>query len=81
LAWLRGWRMARPHLWFFQGALLALFGIALMASAGEWRQSYLPNRTGSPWDVLIDCCGALALQILIGVFFALFRPRLLAKVV
>ena len=31
--------------------------------------------------VQIDCCGTLTLQILIGVFFALFRPRLLVRVV
>jgi len=81
LAWLRAWRITWPSLSIFQGPLLALFGTALMASADEWHQSYLPNRTGSPWDVLIECCGALTLQILIGVFFAPFRPRLLARAV
>jgi VanZ family protein len=81
VAWLRAWRITWPRLWFVQGALLALFGTALMASADEWHQSYLPNRTGSPRDVLIDCCGVLTLQVLMGIFFALFRPRLLARVV
>ena len=81
MAWLRAWRITWPGLSIFQGSLLALFGTALMASADEWHQSCLPNRTGSPRDVLIDCCGALTLQIVIGVFLALFRPRLLARAV
>ena len=42
------------------GSVLALLGTALVASADEWHQTFLPNRTGSPWDVLLDCCGAAA---------------------
>ena len=34
-----------------------------MASADEYHQTFLPNRTGSPWDVLLDCCGAVALGL------------------
>ncbi len=29
----------------------------------EWHQTFLPNRTGTPWDVLLDCCGAITLQL------------------
>jgi VanZ family protein len=44
--------------------LLAMLGTFLVASADEFHQSFLPNRTGTPWDVLLDCTGAAVLQIL-----------------
>jgi VanZ family protein len=47
-------------------AVLAMIATALTASADEFHQSFLPNRTSSAWDVLIDCSGALALLILVG---------------
>ena len=40
----------------------------------EWHQSYLPNRTGSPWDVLLDCCGAIALLLAAYIYMRLMRP-------
>lgn len=61
LAWLRAWRMTLPGARFLSQAGLALLGTALVAGWDEWHQSFLPNRTGSPWDVLLDCCGAAAL--------------------
>jgi VanZ family protein len=33
---------------------------AVYAALDEFHQSYVASRTGSPWDVLIDCAGALA---------------------
>jgi VanZ family protein len=44
---------------------LAMAGTFLVASADEFHQTFLPNRTGTPWDVLIDCCGALLAQLVI----------------
>jgi VanZ family protein len=79
LAWLRAWWMTLPSSHFVQDALLALLGTALVASADEWHQSFLPNRTGSPWDVLLDCCGAITLQLLIYVFMRLVKPKRLAR--
>ncbi|MFZ1938666.1 MAG: VanZ family protein [Terracidiphilus sp.] len=61
LAWLRAWRMTLPSVRFFTQAALALLGTGLLATWDEWHQSFLPNRTSSPWDVLIDCCGAFVL--------------------
>jgi len=63
LAWLRAWWMTLPRSSFLPDAFLALSETALVASCDEWHQSFLPNRTGSPWDVLLDCCGAIALQL------------------
>jgi len=59
--WLRAWRMTLPSLWFLIQAALALLGTGMLASWDEWHQSFLPNRTSSPWDVLLDCCGAFVL--------------------
>ena len=60
-------------------AFLALPGTALIAIAAEFHQSFLPNRTSSGWDVLIDCCGAITLQLLVYVFMRVSRPNRLAR--
>ena len=78
-AWLRAWWMTLPHSRFIEDAFLALMGTSLVASLDELHQSYLPNRTGSPWDVMLDCCGAIALQILIYTYLRLMRPKKLAR--
>ena len=78
LLWLRAWWLTLPHSRFLHDALLALLGTALVASFDEWHQSFLPNRTGSPWDVVLDCCGAIALELLVYVFMRVFRPKKLA---
>jgi VanZ family protein len=62
LIWLRAWRMSLPRLQLLPGAVLALASTALVAGWDEWHQTFLPNRTGTPWDVLLDCCGALFMQ-------------------
>jgi VanZ family protein len=79
LAWLRAWWRTLPHSRFLQDALLALLGTALVASGDEWHQTYLPNRTGTPWDVLLDCCGVITLQLLAYVFMRTFKPKRLAR--
>jgi VanZ family protein len=42
-----------------------MLGTLLVASADEFHQTFLPNRTGTGWDVLVDCSGALLLQWLV----------------
>lgn len=79
LAWLRAWWMTLPHSRFLPDALLALLGTAAVASADEWHQAFLPNRTGSPWDVALDCCGAITLQLLVYIFMRTIRPKRLAR--
>ena len=44
---------------------LAILVTFLVASADEFHQSFLPNRTGQFSDVLLDCCGAVALCIVL----------------
>ena len=79
LAWLRAWWITLPHSRFLQDALLALLGTALLASADEYHQSFLPNRGSSPWDVLLDCCGAMTLQFLVYITMRLLKPKRLAR--
>jgi VanZ family protein len=79
LLWLRAWWMTLPHSRFLPDAALALLGTAMIASADEFNQSFIPNRTGTPWDVLLDCCGALTVQFLVYVALRLFRPKRLAR--
>jgi len=70
----------RRGLWFWVYVWFpALLGTALVASCDEWHQSYLPNRTGTPWDVLLDCTGAIVLQLIIYVFMRTIRPKKLAR--
>lgn len=81
LLWLRALWMSLPRAGFLLDATLALLGTALVASADEFHQSFLPNRTGVPSDVLLDCCGAVALLLLVYVFLRLRAPRRLSRAV
>ena len=54
-------RAFRQHLMaLLQPALLAFVLAALYAGLDEYHQSFVASRTGTPWDVLIDCSGAIA---------------------
>lgn len=75
VAWLRAWWMSLPHSRFLSDFLLALLGTGLLATWDEWHQGLLPNRTSSPWDVLLDCCGALSVCLVTYLFVRLFRPQ------
>jgi VanZ family protein len=39
--------------------LIAALGCAIFAASDEFHQSFVPSRTSSPADVMIDVCGAL----------------------
>ena len=52
----------------------------MTASADEFHQTFLPNRTGTPWDVLLDCSGALTMQLLVYLFMRMFRPKRLKRI-
>jgi VanZ family protein len=79
LAWLRAWWMSLPNSRFVPDALLALLGTALIASLDEFHQSFLPNRTSTPRDVLIDVSGAITLQLTVYVFMRISQPKRLAR--
>ncbi len=44
---------------------LAMFGTLLVACADEFHQLFLPNRTGSIWDVAVDCSGGVLVQAIL----------------
>jgi VanZ family protein len=77
LTWLRAWWKSLRASRFGGNILLGLAGTALVASCDEWHQTYLPNRTGTPWDVLLDCCGALVMMAAVSLYLWLRRPGLL----
>ena len=53
---LRGWRATLGYLraWQSRTALLAWIGTAFVASMDEWHQSFIPSRTGTVKDVILD---------------------------
>jgi len=73
LTWLRAWRKTLPNCRFVTAALLALLGTAALASWDEWHQSFFPNRGSSPWDVLLDCCGATVMLLLAGLYVRFYK--------
>jgi len=79
LAWLRAWWMTLPKSHFLSDAVLAVMGTGLLASWDEWHQSFLPNRGSSPFDVLLDCCGAITLLLLAYLLIRWLSPRRLAR--
>ena len=80
LTWLRAWWMVLRTSAFLRCAVLALAGTALVASCDEWHQTFLPNRTGTPWDVLLDCCGVTTAILLVYAYARLFRAAKLKRV-
>jgi VanZ family protein len=79
LSWFRAWRLTHSKWRFRIDALLALLATAVIASGDEFHQSFLPNRTSSPWDVLLDCSGAFVLLLLAGAIARMHRARALAQ--
>jgi VanZ family protein len=65
----RAWRETLPSpknsKWRVQWAMIAVLGTALVASLDEWHQSFIPSRTGTARDVLLDTCAGIAAQILV----------------
>ena len=70
----RAWRETLPSLsgarWTLRWASIAVLGTCLVASLDEWHQSYIPTRTGTMHDVILDTCAGVAAQLAI---FLLYR--------
>jgi VanZ family protein len=77
--WLRAWWLSLPRAGFLLNAALALLGTALVASTDEFHQSFLPNRTGVPSDVLLDCSGAVVLLLVAYLCIRLRYPKRITK--
>jgi VanZ family protein len=64
----RSWRASFPRLstrWCLQWGTLAFLGTALVATLDEWHQSFLPSRTGTIRDVILDSSAGLVAQVVL----------------
>lgn len=72
LSWLAflAWRttLPAPQRWTLGWSGLAMTVVFVAASLDEFHQTFIPSRTGSSRDVLLDLTGALFFQIVIAVF-------------
>jgi VanZ family protein len=64
------WKATLParRIWTFRWAGLAIATTFIAGSLDEFHQSFVPSRTASYHDVLLDVTGALFFQILIAAF-------------
>ena len=69
LLFYRAWKTTIPVIgdppWSIVWARIAFTMTALVASLDEWHQTFLPSRTGTVNDILLDSSAGLAVQILI----------------
>jgi VanZ family protein len=69
----RSWRATFPRLstrWCLQWATVAILSTSLVAMLDEWHQSFLPSRTGTFRDVILDSTAGLVAQVAL---FAILR--------
>ncbi len=59
--------------------LVAALASAIFAASDEFHQSFVPSRTASPNDVMIDICGALIGLLSCLMFAARKRPERIKK--
>jgi VanZ family protein len=64
------WRVTLPRRahWTFTWCLLALLVTLIAGSSDEIHQMFVPSRTASPYDVMLDMMGAMFVQTLIASF-------------
>jgi len=73
-AWKATLRLA--SLWAMRWAAIAFFMSVFVASMDEWHQTFLPSRTGTWRDVVLDSAGALTAQLLLYLYWQANRiPR------
>jgi VanZ family protein len=72
---LRGWRatFGRIPALLLRATLLAWLGTLSVAALDEWHQSYIPSRTGTVWDVLLDSVAGVAFLVI--AYWWLRRPQ------
>lgn len=70
-AWRMTFRLSRSYSAVtasLRAAAIALLSTLVLSSADEFHQSFLPRRTGSPFDVLLDMCGAITCHLILFTF-------------
>jgi len=61
--------------WAWRWAQVAFFMTVLVASLDEWHQSFIPSRTGTWHDVVLDGAAAVGAQILLYLLLRGWRPQ------
>lgn len=79
---LRAWLYTRSRrgvgsllAWRMECSILAILSTALVASADEFHQTFLPSRTGTPIDVVLDTSGACVMCLIVWLVCWLRRPQ------
>lgn len=70
-AWRMTFRLSRSYSAVtasLRAAAVALLSTLALSGADEFHQSFLPKRTGSPFDVLLDMCGAVTCHLILFTF-------------
>jgi VanZ family protein len=79
----RAWRATLPAMsnvkWTFRWANIAILGTAFVASLDEWHQSFIPSRTGTVRDVVLDTCAGIAAQVLLLLWIRSFAKGTASK--
>ncbi len=75
----RAWRATLPApgnpRWTMRWANIAILGTALVASLDEWHQTFIPSRTGTVRDVVLDTCAGIGAQVLVLLWIRTFAKR------
>ena len=66
LLWLRGWRatLGYARVWLTREALFSWIGTVFVASMDEWHQSFIPSRSGTVRDVVLDSIAGLVFLLI-----------------
>ena len=72
---LRGWRatLDQDHAQLGRTVLLSWLGTVFVAAMDEWHQSYIPSRTGTVRDAVLDSVAGLV--FLLAAYFRLRQPN------
>lgn len=75
----RAWQVTLPlpgaPRWSRRWAQIAVFTTVLVASLDEWHQSFIPSRTGTWHDVVLDGAAGIAFQIVLYLFLRGWRSQ------
>lgn len=74
------WRAFRAEAsrWQFRAAFLAAAIATVYAATDEFHQSFVPGRSASVHDVMIDASGAILAQIIVWIWMRRRRDELIA---
>jgi len=77
---LRGWRMTigPARAWLNKMLLLSWVGTAFVASMDEWHQTFIPSRTGTVHDVILDSIAGFAFLLAAYLWLRRSEPEELA---